>query len=340
MKKAALGTFLLGAAIGTFTTLWLKRYTQTKGLPKKIKRSQGEYYAYDSTRDKFYRIEAQEFKELIASDNYTEAPDQKAGETIYTIKILKAGGEVVGYIDLSEKQPDFVNEQNFPDSNIKEVDLIKVGVNTIHQNKKINSSKNAYDIFMEIWGNDINIRENMCILFLNKSNTVIAWHHLSKGGIDGTVADIELICAIAIKTLSKGIVLAHNHPSGNTKPSEQDIKITRTLNTGLKIYGISVVDHLIITNDGYYSFADEGIAFEKGGKVYDAKTQEQITKLEKAIASPATPDNFKEVMRKKLAILKSRKPVTAEQTQKTEKEKQEKVKQALKELEKSSKLGP
>jgi hypothetical protein len=103
MEKAALGTFLLGAAVGTFTTLRLKRYAQTKGLPKKIKRSQGEYYAYDTTRDKFYKIEPIEFKELIASDNYSEAPDQKAGETIYTLKILKKGGEVADKIPGSTK---------------------------------------------------------------------------------------------------------------------------------------------------------------------------------------------------------------------------------------------
>lgn len=93
-EEAALGMFLLGAAAGSLTTLRLKRLMQTKGMPKKLKRENGNYYAYDGTRDKFYAITPAEFKELYGSDNYSEAPDQKGHETIYTLKLLAKGGPV------------------------------------------------------------------------------------------------------------------------------------------------------------------------------------------------------------------------------------------------------
>ena len=82
---------------------------------------------------------------------------------------------------------------------------------------------------------------------------------ISIAGIDGTVADIKIIFAIAIKTLSSSIILAHNHPSGDLNPSNPDISLTKKPKQAGEILGVKVLDHIIVTPEGYYSFSDEGI---------------------------------------------------------------------------------
>lgn len=83
--------------------------------------------------------------------------------------------------------------------------------------------------------------------------------NISQGGLSGTVADVKVIFAIALKACASGIVLSHNHPSGETEPSEDDIKLTHKLFEAGELLDIKILDHLIISSDGYYSFKDEGI---------------------------------------------------------------------------------
>ncbi len=101
--------------------------------------------------------------------------------------------------------------------------------------------------------------EEFWILLLNRANAVIKMECISKGGISGTVVDARLILKPAIEHLASGIILCHNHPSGQLKPSEQDILLTKKLKEGVKLIDISLLDHLIIGNSKYFSFADEGI---------------------------------------------------------------------------------
>jgi DNA repair protein RadC len=84
---------------------------------------------------------------------------------------------------------------------------------------------------------------------------------LSKGGIIGTIADVRLILSVALKTLATGLILAHNHPSGNLKPSEADKQITIKIRQAAKLLDIELLDHIIISSEGYCSFMDEGILF-------------------------------------------------------------------------------
>jgi DNA repair protein RadC len=100
--------------------------------------------------------------------------------------------------------------------------------------------------------------EEFWILILNRANEVIKEENLSKGGISGTVVDIRLICKSAIENNASGLVVAHNHPSGQITPSEQDKSITKKLKEGLKLFDISLIDHLIIGDMKYYSFSDDG----------------------------------------------------------------------------------
>lgn len=123
--------------------------------------------------------------------------------------------------------------------------------------QKISSSKSAFDI-LQIKLSDLP-HEEFWMLLLNRANYVIKTESLSKGGINGTVVDVRLISKAALETNSSGVVLAHNHPSGNLHPSEQDIEITKKIKAALMLFDITLYDHLIIGDKKYFSFADEGM---------------------------------------------------------------------------------
>ena len=125
---------------------------------------------------------------------------------------------------------------------------------------KIEDSRQSFNLVMQKWEKDIiEMQEEVKILLLNRNNKVLGVYDLAKGGITSCVVDVRIILAVALKAMATGIILIHNHPSGNLKPSNDDKKITELLNSSCEIMGITLVDHLIITKDDYFSFADEGI---------------------------------------------------------------------------------
>ena len=101
--------------------------------------------------------------------------------------------------------------------------------------------------------------EEFWILLLNRANKLIDVKLVGRGGVSGTVADSKIIFKNAIETLASGIILAHNHPSGNLKPSNADIQLTKKIVDAGKIMEVPVLDHLIIGDNAYFSFADEGL---------------------------------------------------------------------------------
>ena len=121
---------------------------------------------------------------------------------------------------------------------------------------KVNSSRDAYDA-VSPYLMDLP-HEEFWILLLNRANIVIKHEQISKGGVAGTVVDPKIIFKYAIESLANSIVLVHNHPSGNKQPSDADVQITEKLKQIGRIMEIAIVDHIIFTNNGYYSFADEG----------------------------------------------------------------------------------
>ena len=123
---------------------------------------------------------------------------------------------------------------------------------------KIKSSDIAFDILHPNW-DDIAYRESFGILLLDRANQVLGLRWISQGGQAGTVADPKMIFQAALKANSSSLILAHNHPSGNLKPSQNDIDLTKKLKGAGQLLDISVLDHLILGPDGYYSFADEGL---------------------------------------------------------------------------------
>lgn len=125
------------------------------------------------------------------------------------------------------------------------------------QKTKITSSTTAFELLRGDLA-DL-VHEEFYVLYLNRGNFVIDKKQLSIGGMAGTVADGKIIFKAALELNACGIILAHNHPSGNKQPSEQDKRLTRQLKEFGKLVEIEVLDHLIVTADTYYSFADEGI---------------------------------------------------------------------------------
>lgn len=122
---------------------------------------------------------------------------------------------------------------------------------------KVSKSGDAFDLLK---GNLMDkAHEEFWILLLNRSNRLIKMQQISLGGVHGTVADPKIIFKIALEELASGIIVAHNHPSGNLTPSQQDIELTKKLKESGKLLEISVADHLIIAGKKYYSFADEGL---------------------------------------------------------------------------------
>lgn len=124
----------------------------------------------------------------------------------------------------------------------------------------IHYPQDAYKLLMEQAFNDdtLEYKEYFKLVLLNGANKVLGITTISEGGMDGTVVDVRLIMQTALLAHSSSIILAHNHPSGQLKPSPQDDRITKKIKDAAKLMDIKLYDHLIVTRDYYYSYADEG----------------------------------------------------------------------------------
>ena len=141
----------------------------------------------------------------------------------------------------------------------KQVDLVLKEIKKANV-EKLNNSKSVAD-FLRTYAfeNNVETYEQFYVVYLDRALHILGLHHVSKGGIVGTVADIKLICETALRLLASSVILSHNHPSGNLTPSQADINLTKNTKEALKTFEITVVDHLIITKDSHYSFADESM---------------------------------------------------------------------------------
>ena len=125
---------------------------------------------------------------------------------------------------------------------------------------QISSTEDCYKILRQIWNPDkIEMVEEFKVLFLNRANKVLGVLDASSGGITGTVADPRLILAAAVKVNAVNIILAHNHPSGSLKPSRADEQLTVKIKEAARFLDMTVLDHVIITAEEFYSFANEGL---------------------------------------------------------------------------------
>jgi DNA repair protein RadC len=124
---------------------------------------------------------------------------------------------------------------------------------------QVTQSSDAADFISQFYGDDLGIYESFFLVLLNRASTTTGYVKISQGGTAGTVIDVKMISKYAIESLSAGVILAHNHPTGITHPSKSDIDNTKKVKKALNLFDIKVLDHIILGPDSnYYSFADEG----------------------------------------------------------------------------------
>lgn len=142
---------------------------------------------------------------------------------------------------------------------LAEVELVYKSHVPADNRPTISSSKDAFHILYENWNKDkLELLEEAKMLLLNRRGGVLGIYNLSSGGLSATIVDSRLVYMAALKANAHSIILSHNHPSGMLSPSEQDLRLTNNIYKAGEIIGVQLLDHIIISNQGYYSFADEG----------------------------------------------------------------------------------
>ncbi|ABQ06596.1 JAB domain-containing protein [Flavobacterium johnsoniae] len=142
---------------------------------------------------------------------------------------------------------------------ISEIELIYRSKVSASQRPQITSSRRAYELALQNWDeNKIEFIEQCKIMLLSQSHKVLGIYEMSSGGIAGTVVDIRLLFTAALKAAAVNVILIHNHPSGNTAPSDADRQITSKAVKAGQFLDVKILDHLIISSESYYSFADDG----------------------------------------------------------------------------------
>jgi len=124
----------------------------------------------------------------------------------------------------------------------------------------ISSSSQAYELIKTLWDIEkINLQEQFAALFFNQSKKIIGWKVLSTGNMTKCIVDVKLLVSLALHCMCTHVMIVHNHPSGNLKISQSDENITATVRDALKLIDVQLIDHLIIIENGYLSFNDEGL---------------------------------------------------------------------------------
>ncbi|MFY8161509.1 MAG: JAB domain-containing protein [Candidatus Kapaibacteriota bacterium] len=265
---------------------YLKRYYDVRGNGKKLfetivpnKSENGLYKRYESLSESSIGTLQNEY--LYETDvlNWLK-------KTMPKIEMSDGGYFAKGgmmYKDLSQEKPQIVNDSDVQSKKFKveEIDLIRKGKKSYEGVPIINSSNSAVEIFRQFWDEEaLSISEHMNVMLLNRANKIIGLYQHSKGGVTGTILDVEMVVLSAVKSLAKGVIVAHNHPSGNLRPSKADKDMTEKLKNALKIVDITLLDHLIITEEGFFSFGDDGI-MEKGGMMADGGYMEEGGEIDK-----------------------------------------------------------
>lgn len=137
---------------------------------------------------------------------------------------------------------------------VRELELISKP--TKLEKQEVTSSHLVAEYARNLYKDDLTIYESFYVLFLDQSNKVIAYVRISQGGVSATVVDVRLVMLYAVKVLASGIIIVHNHPSGNLKASQADINITRNIKMACELFQIKLLDHIILTKDSFNSIID------------------------------------------------------------------------------------
>lgn len=119
----------------------------------------------------------------------------------------------------------------------------------------IKSSEDAYNFAKKFFFEDIGIFESFFIIIMNRANRPIGWYKIAQGGVSGVTVDIKIICKVAVDSLTSGVILIHNHPSGSLVVSQEDKDLTKKVKQALSFLDIRLIDHLIMTENGYNAFS-------------------------------------------------------------------------------------
>lgn len=141
-----------------------------------------------------------------------------------------------------------------------EIELVYKNPVKASDRPKISSAKDAYEVLIHSWNqSEIELREVFKVILVSRANRVLGIYEVSKGGLTGVAVDVRMIFAAAIKCNASGVILAHNHPSGQLTPSSADLQLTQRIKSAGEILDITVMDHIILTSEGFMSFNMEGI---------------------------------------------------------------------------------
>ena len=143
---------------------------------------------------------------------------------------------------------------------VAEVELVYRNKTKARERRRVITSQEAYDLFLQTWDDDkIELQEQFRIMLLDRGNRCMGISTIATGGISSCVVDLKIAFAAALKARASGIIMAHNHPSGETRPSEHDKRLTNIFAQAGGVLDIPVLDHIVVTKDGYTSMADEGL---------------------------------------------------------------------------------
>jgi DNA repair protein RadC len=141
---------------------------------------------------------------------------------------------------------------------VAEIELVYKSKVKPSERPRITSTKEAYQLLLQTWdANKIEFVEQFKVVLMNRAHRVLGIYELSSGGTAGTVADPKLVFMAALKSNACCLILSHNHPSGNLKPSHADEQLTQKIKQAGQLLDIWLIDHIIVTREGYYSFSDE-----------------------------------------------------------------------------------
>jgi len=230
--KAELGAFILGAGIGAIAGNSIAK----SGIKTTAKKTKSGFKNLKAKLESDYK-------------DFRKASSKKKS------KKYEVGGSTQ-YKDLSKMKSDVVNDV----LKIPEIELKKTKkIVELDNLPKIQNQNDAVAAFRKIWDNNImEAQEQAYVLFLNNNNKPIGYYFHSKGGLNMTIMDREIITAMALKCLAKGVIVAHNHPSGNVNPSDADKALAQKLAKSLATVDIALLDFLILTSDDSYSFQSKG----------------------------------------------------------------------------------
>jgi len=161
---------------------------------------------------------------------------------------------------------------------------------------QVTSSSDVTNFIRERILKGIEIQEHFIALYLNQANKIIGYYHHSTGTINATMVDTEIVAAVALKTLAKSVIISHNHPSGNLQPSEADRTMTKRIKEALKLFDVMLIDHIIVTKSGYYSFAERDErslnGIEGPDSILEQKLRKEILKQLKKVTIANAPNLF------------------------------------------------